>query len=268
MRSLLLLALAAAPEPADVPEYHAENPRAAVVTEATLLENERFWPYQAAKTDDGSIGVLIRIEEGGKARLDFGRDGKRELPISATDLVARANQVRTGELDKVAPNFVYALGPRLVDSAAETLRPVRFSVVAEKPGFVCVFADPGAANFAEIAAGLAPLYERHGVMTILFPQGEHPDPALREKLRALKWTVPFVFDHLSEPYTRSLLDEGTKPPTIVLLTSEGRVLYESAWRPEAVPELTNALVRAFGGKPAAPLTNSSPIRDGSGNEPS
>jgi hypothetical protein len=255
MRSLLLLALAAAPEPADVPEYHAENPRAAIVTESTLLENERFWPYQVAKTDDGSIGVLIRVEEGGKARLDFGRDGKRELPISATDLVARANQIRTGELDKVAPNFVYALGPRLVDSAAETLRPVRFSIVAERPGFVCVFADPGAADFAEIAAALAPLYERHGVSTILFPQGEHPDPALREKLRALSWTVPFVYDHLSESYTRSLLDEGTKLPRIVLVSNEGRILYESAWRATAVPELTAALVGAFGGKPAAAMSN-------------
>jgi hypothetical protein len=255
MRSLLILALAAAPAPADVPEHHAANPRAPVVTESTLLANEGFWPYQVTRLDDGSVGVLIRVEDGGLARIDFGRDGKQNVPVAQTDLVARANQVRLGELDKLAPNFVLALGPRLVDSASATLRPYPFPIVSEKPGFVCVFADPAAANFAEIAAALAPLYESHGVTTILFPQGEHPDPALREKLRALKWTVPFVYDHLSESYTRSLLDDGTKTPALVLLTSEGRVLYESAWRPEAVPALTKALVGAFGGKPAAAMSD-------------
>jgi len=250
MRSLLLLALAAAPSTSDVPAFRAEDPRAAVVTESTLLENERFWPYQVARTQDGLVGVLIRVEPGGQARVDFGRDGRSDMPVSQTDLVARANQVRTGELDKIAPNFVLALGPRLVDSASNTLRPYTFATVTEKPGFVCVFADPRAASFAQIAAALAPLSERHGVMTILFPQGEHPDPALREKLRTLKWTVPFVYDHLSESYTRSLLDDGAKTPAILLQTPEGRVLYESVWRPEAVPELTTALDRAFGGKPA------------------
>ncbi len=251
MIRLLLLALTAALPVTDVPVHRVAEPGAAAVTESTLLEIERFWPYQVARTQDGLVGVLIRVEPGGVARIDFGRDGRAELPVAQTDLVARANQVRTGELEKVAPNFVLALGPRLVDSASDTLRPYPFPIVTEKPGFVCVFADPDAPSFAGIAATLAPLQERHGVTTILFPQGEHPDPELREKLRAAKWTVPFVYDHLAESYTRSLLEEGTKPPVVLLLTSEGRVLYESAWHPGAVPELTLALDRAFGGKPAS-----------------
>ncbi len=246
MRSLLLLALAVGPVPVDVPEHHAADARAAVITESTLLANERFWPYQVALAKDGSVGVLIRVESGGVARLDFGRDGRRNIPVSETDLLARANQVRTGELDKMAPNFVLAIGPRLVDSASETLRPYSFATVIEKPGFVCVFADPDAANFAEIATALAPLSERHGVTTILFPQGEHPDPALREKLRALGWAVPFVYDHLAEAYTRSLVADGARVPAVVLLTSEGRVIFESTWRSDVVSKLTAALDAAFG----------------------
>jgi len=246
MRSLLVLALAVGPVPAEVPEFHAEDARAAVVTESTLLANERFWPYQVALTADGSVGVLIRVEEGGLVRLDFGRDGRRNVPVSETDLVERANQVRTGELEKMAPNFVLALGPRLVDSAAETLRPYPFAAVTEKPGFVCVFADPDAANFAEIATALVPLNERHRVTTILFPQGEHPDAALREKLRTLGWAVPFVYDHLAEAYTRSLLRDGARVPAVVLQTSEGRVIFESSWRAGVVSELASALDTAFG----------------------
>ncbi|MEX2207230.1 MAG: hypothetical protein WEF50_13455 [Myxococcota bacterium] len=245
MRSLLLLALATAPVVTELPEHLVADPRAPVVTEATLLENERFWPYQTALTADGSLGVLIRVEQGGLARLDFGRDGKRTIPVSDTDLVVRANQIRTGLLEKAAPNFVLALGPRLVDSGSDELRPYPFATVAEKPGFVCVFADPGQAEFASIVAALSPLHERHGLATILFPQGEHPDPALREKLRALKWTVPFVYDHLSESYTRSLLKDGVKVPAVVLLTREGRVLLERAWSPDVTAELSAALDVAF-----------------------
>lgn len=246
MRSVLLLALAAAPVITEVPEHHVADPRAPVVTEATLLENEAFWPFQTALTGDGSVGVLIRVEQGGLARLDFGREGKRVVPVSQTDLVVRANQIRTGELDKAAPNFVQALGPRLLDSGSDELRPYPFATVAEKPGFVCVFADPSQAEFASIAAALAPLHDRHGVATILFPQGEHPDLELRERLRALKWTIPYVYDHLSESYARSLLDDSVKAPAVVLLSREGRLWYASAWSPAVLPALRSTLDAAFG----------------------
>ncbi len=246
MRGLLLLALVAAPAVTELPAHPVADPNAPLVTEATLLESERFWPYQVALTADGSVGVLVRVEEGGLARLDFGRDGKRNVPVSQTDLVSRANQVRTGELEKAAPNFVFALGPRLVDSASETLRPVSFASVADKLGFVCVFADPDQAEFAAITEALSPLHGLHGVGTILFPQGAHPDPALREKLRGLNWTVPFVYDHLSESYTRSLLDDAVKSPAVLLLSQEGRLLYASAWGPAAAPELRSALDANFG----------------------
>ena len=245
-----------------LPEYRAQEPRAESVTAETLLSNERFWPYQVALTKArpasaggpalpvGSLGVLIRVEEGGQARLDFGRDGLREIPVGDTDLVERSNLVRRGELEKIAANFVLAIGPRLVDSSAPVMHALSLETAAEKPGFVCVFADPSAESFSEIAKKLAPLAERHGVTTILFPQGRLSDAALREKLRSLEWTVPFLFDHLSEAYTRTLLPSGLKPPAVILLTKEGRVLFESAWREDPVPELTTALDAAFGGKPA------------------
>jgi len=227
----------------------AADAHIAVVTDANLLANERFWPYQVAQGD--SVGVLIRVETGGVARIDFGRDGLRDVPVDQTDLLERANRIRSGELEKAAPNFALALGPRLADSAGDALRALPFENTSGRPGFVCVFADPAAESFPALAASLAPLRERHGVMTILFPQGEHSDAKLRDRLRELGWQVPFVFDHLSEPYTRTLLPTGTRPPAVILQTNEGRVLLESAWRPDLVPELTLALDRAFGATPAA-----------------
>jgi hypothetical protein len=240
-----------------LPEHHAAAPNAAPVTGANLLANDRFWPYQVellqstrAGLPGGSVGVLIRVEAGGVARIDFGRDGLHDLPVDATDLVERANRVRSGALDKMAPNFLFALGPRLLDPAGEILRPFSFATASEKPGFVCVFADPDAQGFPALAAALAPIRERHGVTTILFPQGEQPDAKTRQRLRELGWEVPFVYDHLSEAYTRTLLSSGVRSPAVMLQTNEGRVVLESAWRADLVLDLTLALDRAFGGTPA------------------
>ena len=231
---------------ATLPAHHAADASAAAVTAQTLLANERFWPYQVALANgDGAAGVLIRVEPGGVARIDFGRDGLREVPIAETDLVERANRIRTGELDKLAPNFLLAIGPRLVDATGERMRPVPYPVAAERQGFLCVFADPGAKEFAAIAAALAPLQDRHGVWTLLFPQAELPDAKLREQLRRLDWPVPFVYDHLAESYSRSLLGKQDALPFVMLQTREGRVVYEATWKPEVAADLRAAIDEAF-----------------------
>lgn len=240
-----------------LPEHHAEDPSAAAVTEQNLLTSERFWPYQVAATEvlppvadgqpvqAGNVGVLIRVEASGVARVDFGRDGLHEVPVTKTDLVERANRIRTGEIEKLAPNFLLAIGPRLVDSAAATLRPLPYASVAEQRGFLCVFADPASKAFASLAAALAPLQQRHGVATILLPQGEHPDARVREQLRSLGWTVPFVYDHLAEAYTRSLLEAEAAIPAVMLQTREGRVLFQSRWKADVASALRAALDAAF-----------------------
>jgi hypothetical protein len=248
--------------PEGLPEYQAGDPDAAVVTESNLVESERFWPYQVALArswqpaggarplSPGILGVLIRVEASGAALIDFGRDGRHEVPVGATDLVERANRIRQGELHKMAPNFVLAIGPRLLDS--ESAEPRTFGVLetSRRRIFLAVFADPGAEDFPDLAAALAPLRERDGLLTILFPQGEHPDSRVRERLRTLGWTIPFVYDHLSEPYSRSLLAEGVPLPALMLQTGEGRLLFQGGWSARAVRELRSALDAAPSGTPA------------------
>jgi hypothetical protein len=231
---------------------------AAPVTERNLLASERFWPYHVALTRPwrpagraeplvpGIAGVLIRVENGGNARIDFGRDGLYEVPIEVTDLLENANRIRRGELDKLASNFVLDIGPRLADSASDSLRPFGLRPAAERSGFLCVFADPSAQGFADLAAALAPLRDRQRVLSILFAQGGHPDALLREQLRSLGWPIPFVFDHMSESYAQSLLPEGTPLPALLLVTREGRVLFQGRWAPDVMSELTGALDQAFG----------------------
>jgi hypothetical protein len=196
--------------------------------------------------------VLIRVETSTRARIDFGRDGVHEVPIEQTDLVARADRVRRGELAKAAPNFVWAIGARLLDSAAPVLAPVSLVRVAGDRVFLCVFADPRADDFPALTRELAPLRERRGVATILFPQGERPDAEVHERLRSLGWTVPFVHDHLSESYTRSLLTDGAPSPVVMLQTDEGRVLLQRGVGPKLVPELERAIDGSF---PAAAVAS-------------
>jgi hypothetical protein len=241
------------------PDYRASDPDAPVVTEQNLLGNERFWPYRVALTRPfhpaglerplpvGLRGILVRVEEpGDMMRVDFTRDGKHRVPVHATDVVERANRIRTGDLRKIAPNFVHAIGPRLVNAEGEPIRYYDFADTFEPPGFLAVFADPRAPFFAELAKSLAPLRDRHGVLTLLFPQGRQPDLQTRGQLRELGWPVPFVLQQMAEGYTRSRLDEGIPLPALMLQTPDGRVVYQGTWTPDVIPDLTQALDAEFG----------------------
>jgi len=230
-----------------LPPHDASEPAAAAVSEATLFESERFWPYQAelvaadGALAPGASGVLIRVEPTGLARLDFGRDGLREVPIAKTDLVARANRVREGSLEKLAANFALAIGPRVLDPRAEPLRPLAFEDVAAARWFLCVVAEPSAKELRALAKRLAPLREREGLMILLFAEPAPGDDALAATLRKIDWRVPFLFSHLSEPYARTLVDADVARPVLLLQTSEGRVLAGPGAPDAVLPQIESAL---------------------------
>jgi len=238
----------------EVPHYDASAPEAPPVTQENLLESERFWPYQVELLREwspagggksvpaGVLGVLVRVEAGGRARVDFGREGVHEIPVARTDLVERANRVRKGALDKLAPNFVHAIGTRLADPSGERLRAMPFARVFEPRAFLAVFADPASEEFAALAAALRPLQDREDLGIVLFPQGRHPDERLHRKLAELDWRAPFVLDHLAESYIRSLRSPEEALPALVLQTPEGRVLFEATWHLGAASEPLEAAI--------------------------
>jgi hypothetical protein len=261
---LLFVALALPSAPARsehdadaLPPYRAADADAPVVTELNLPASDRFWPREVALTRAfrpaearplaaGSTGVLIRVEDSGVARVDFGRDGLYEVPVGDTDLVEHANRIRRGDSEKDAPNFLYSIAPRLGDAASAEPRAFPYGDAAEHRLFLAVFADPGAPDFGALAKSLAPLRGRSELLTILFPQGRHPDIRVREQLRELEWTVPFVYDHLAEPYTNSLIGDASPSPYLTLQSADGRVLFRAPWKTDAASELLLAIDAVLG----------------------
>lgn len=254
-----------------LPEHVVRDSGAPAVTAANVLENDIFWPYRVALVEPWRPvpraeplpteleGVLIRVESGGVARIDFGRGGVQRVPVDKTDLVERANRLRLGEDEKAMPNLAYQVAPRLVDATSETPRAYPLPDSMAKRGFLCVFADPDAPGFAELAKSLAPLADHPGVLTILFPQGEHPDEKLREALRARGWNVAFVLDFMSEAYTATLVDPGTPMPVVQLQTNEGRMVLEGAWKPGLEKKLRAALDTTFPPEEQAAAASTVPL---------
>jgi len=250
----------------EVPVHDASDPGAPEVTLANVLENDRFWPYRVALLEPttppgasrpiraGLSGVLVEVNSAKRVRIDFGRDGILEVPIEETNLVAESNRVRLGELDKLAPNLIAALGPRLVESGAPGLRQLDFAQIGPRDQVILVFADPTTPQFAPLAKSLAPYQARNELLTILVPQGNHSDAEVRRSLRERGWTVPFVYRHLAPGYTKSLVDEGIELPAVRLSSAEGRTLFDRAWGEEAGARLGELLESTYG--PQAPHTPS------------
>jgi hypothetical protein len=250
------------------PVYDAADPSAPAVTAETVIESDRFWPYQITLTRPfapprraealaaGSRGTLVHVERRGVARIDFGRDGKYEVPIDHTNLIERADRIRLGQEPKPAPNFVQVVGTRLVDPEPEPIRPVPRERVFEARGFLAVYAAPD--DLARLARALAPLHGRRGVWTVLFPLGRIPDPGLAARLRELDWRVPFLRDELADAYAASRLPEGTPVPWLVLQTPDARPVLRGAWSDEVAASLAEAIDRHFPDAPAAARAGKAP----------
>ena len=242
------------------PSFDASDQSAPEVTADNLLENERFWPYLVALTESltpepgrqisaGLNGVLIRVEpDGRQLRIDFGRDGLVTVPIGKTNIVAQANAVRTGALDKDAANYVFMFAPRLVDGAADTLVPYKFPHYDGIRNFLFVFADTDSLGFGDLAADLRSYADQPKLLTILFPQTRQHDRQTRQILEDYQWRVPFVYGHLSEYYTPSLLPDGFKAPAVLLVSIEGRLLFAEQWA-EGSRERLQAAMKELDGQP-------------------
>lgn len=269
---LLILLLLAAPsaswaQPAGartLPEHVAADPEAPPVTAENLLASEQFWPYQVKLVEPwppegrakplraGQQGVLLRVQAGGRLDVDFGRHGNYVVPVDRTDALENANRIRKGELSKLAPNLTLAIGPRLLTSAGKRLAPLGLEATEGVRGYLLVLADPSAETFPALAASLAPLAARDGLMTVLLPygtakspasKGEARDAAVRDALIAAGWKVPFLYSHLVSSYRESLLGQDVEPPAVSLQTSEGRVLLARPWSPGVTVDLGAALDR-------------------------
>jgi hypothetical protein len=247
-----------------LPAFSAADPSASPVTEANLMASERFWPYMVSLVSEwragddgrtlpsGSRGVLKRVDSPERVRVDFGRDGLIEVPVDRTDLIAGANAIRTGEARKDAPNLTWAIGARILDGGAEKVALYGLENALAKRGFLMIFVDPAdAPTYAAMASALAAMNDRHGVLTVVVPQGKESDEAMLALQKRSGWSAAFMLGHLAIPYTTSLLPDTATAPYVMLQTSEGRVIAEGPWSDDLVPRLAAALETAFGPNGAA-----------------
>lgn len=217
------------------------------------LSQERLWPYRVSLREPwdaagrlsrslpaGLTGVLIRLESASLARVDFGRDGLHDVPLALTDFAERRERIRSGEQVKDGPNFVVALGPRLVDPSTVPPSMLSYSRAELFQTFVCVFFDASAGpeQLAALQSQLsAAVGQRDDRLVVLFPLGDRSDSEIGGMLREIGWNAVFLPDHLSEPYAESLGGSALPLPSLHLTSAEGRLLVAGPWSDELLSRL-------------------------------
>ncbi len=208
------------------------------ITAESIYEAEEFWPNIVAVADGWQPqsterarpktlqGALIRVERDGTARIDLAQFGRVDVPVAQTDLVERANAVRRGEVFKHRGNLAMQLSPLLVRSDLERPGPNPSRGIKGAERILCVFADPRAETFPEIAAGFMAWVEGRNVPAIFVAQNVGRDDLsyIHGRLREVGWTAPFVYPERAATQTERLLREAPRVPWIQLLTREGREL--------------------------------------------
>lgn len=226
---------AAAPAPvADTPVATAPD----AITSANILVSERYWPEVVALTEPwlppGSDqplkksyrGALVRVDDQGRARIDFGRHGKHDVPIEFTDLIARANDVESGALFKMAPNFVSHFGALFLHPTTPELLPYPTAELAKADRFLCVFANPRDPGFAKLAEALAKWTDVPGLQMLFFPLAMKQDEleVVKDTLARSAWPAPFAYPEAAEMHARALLGDVPTSAEALLVTAEGRQL--------------------------------------------
>jgi len=228
-------------EGADVPAAPSPSANASGIRADDIMDHEKAWPDIAvlvepwtpagadAPLKQGYRGAVIRVLENGHVRIDFGRHGKHEIPIAATDLILRANEVAAGSRHKVAPNFLAHFGTQFVHPTTAELVAMPTPELAKSERFLCVFADPSLESFAELAERLATLDDVPKLQALMFPLAVERNQVqtVKDRLQAVGWPVPFAYPQAAEKHAESLLDEIPTAPTALLVTSEGRLLHRT-----------------------------------------
>lgn len=217
----------------------AVSPGEIGLTAENIREHENLWPNNVAliagwtpeaggdPLKAGYRGALIRVEENGRVRVAFGRHGNHVVPIERTDLVERANQIRRGELHKVAPCFLAHFGTQFIEIVGEDVSPVQTPRIAHAQRFLLVLADPRSPGFEQEAKTLASLREGIPDLQILyFPIGlAHQEIApVRDVLTRSGLMVPFAYPAAADVHVRALFGSVPESAEAVLITPDGRIL--------------------------------------------
>lgn len=213
------------------------------ITKENIYLHEAYWPNTVQVAPDWQPppgtpkrpqflqGVLVRIEQNGSVRLDLARYGRADVRIDQTDVVERANAVYRGEVFKHQGNFTLQIGNILVSSVANAPGPQPSRPIKMAPVLLCVFADPRAEEFGLLAKRLAEFGEATQIVPVFIPQNVERNDLefVHATLREHAWKAPFVYPDRAPIRTEILLREPPEGPHLLLLTREGRILFDEAY---------------------------------------
>jgi hypothetical protein len=242
--------------PVDVPAAELLKKSASdEVTLSNLADREAEWPYQVRLVKawkptgyegefgwgEGTTGTILRIEPPARLRVDFGRFGKVWVPADATDVVARANQVRIGEIQKFGPNLAAALNHRLLDPSERSLAEYREDLfVKPRQVYVVIFADPIASSFGEIAKASHEWAKIPGSLVVLVALGQVDDAHVYKACYDAGWKGVFLMDRFAPAYAEGYLEPSDPRPAVHVMSPEGRLIFGSSWSKPAASRIAEA----------------------------
>lgn len=226
---------------------------------AWLYENHTLWPLKVHATRDIEVpdgrvpartrGTLVRIEPDGTARVDFGRSGIQNVPVTKTDILAQAHAIRDGDQDPDRPNFVMLMGTRLGRTDLEYIQAYPYDQFTSHDLFLILYLE-GLMEFdeelAESFRKVVSLSQEHGVLPFVHTTVPTKGLLLAHLLQVkLETPIPYVVGHLQEPMARVMGHNPHNMPMAVLVNEYGKVLAKAHFPddPEAAVETIRQAIK-------------------------
>lgn len=211
-----------------------------------FLDDSELWSFHV-KVDPERIApelrmaasfpaILLRVE-GGKALVDFGRDGVHQIPIEHTNLLEAAVRIKSGEAELDLPNFTrYTTNIFIRRNDKGNYRPYAIDLYASTPHYMIVYGDARLVEDEAIYEGVERLFETvvsKGGLGLTMPTSHSfYAPAMA---KGVDWMMPFAHSRIA--FVDALYHHPDKEAlTLVYVDAYGRVIERAVYAYENAAE--------------------------------
>lgn len=182
---------------------------------------------RAATISEGTRAVVIRLEPSGQLLVDFGREGIHLVDPSATNFVELSHAVANGKIDKLYGIMAGMIAQRLtIPTESGELLPYSFKTVNESDYFMLAYIEDDAGQFrvlSDFQKTSSELLKSTATTFLLMPTFDYRNKELSARLHAAGVRVPFMYDYLVKPYTKTM-SHKPQPPALIVTDANGRIL--------------------------------------------